>query len=177
MAEENNSNPVKWRFSKAKELLYNDIIGGLVMEDSDYRVVFTMRPEYQQYELVNFRCNLKNLLAAVRLKQGAADSDRSSFSNDVMVLNLRNQGRPAELQWNTSEAKLLLKADITMELHKHMKPIELWRHREVYQQFSLKTFRKHIYQETRSRIETSYWLEKQKQSKLKKQQQQQNKKK
>jgi hypothetical protein len=145
-----------WKKSRAKEILYKDILEG----------TFQMHPEYQQYKKQNFRTNLKNLLKATREKQCAANSDDRALVDDINTLSnhvLHTPGAAAnEPSWNNSEAKKLLEDDISNGMHLIMKPTSLWLYRDEYQAFPEDKFRNHIYQEMRRRVSTSYWLEKKK---------------
>jgi hypothetical protein len=61
-------------------------------------------------------------------------------------------------EWHGTEAERLLKEDVKNSLHKTMKPRKLHLTRKEYRAFELDIFRGHIYQETRSRLESGYWL-------------------
>jgi hypothetical protein len=77
--ENNNEDAEGWRNSKAKELLYKDIVSGEVNEDMEAEIVYGMKVEYQQYPLKNFRTNLRNLIKVVRKHQERACRDASCF--------------------------------------------------------------------------------------------------
>ena len=61
-------------------------------------------------------------------------------------------------RWSGSAAERLLKLDIDANKHLELKPKLLHASRVEYQHFELKEFRKHVYQETSSRLQKSYWL-------------------
>jgi hypothetical protein len=64
--------------------------------------------------------------------------------------------------WDTSEARQLLKVDIDDGAQNTMSVDDFWRSREAYQMFPKDVFRKHIHQECSSRLQSTYWLTKQK---------------
>jgi hypothetical protein len=76
----------------------------------------------------------------------ALDNDRQLFPE--VLGNDAGRGYP---KWGPSQAKQLLKADVGAGLHKTMTPMELHLSRPEYQEFPLKVFRNHIYQEIKSR--------------------------
>ena len=59
--------------------------------------------------------------------------------------------------WYNHPAKALLKEDVESGLAYDLKPVALRETREEYQQFKLKTFRKHIYQEKGRQRAAPYW--------------------
>jgi hypothetical protein len=71
-----------WKGSKAKELLYKDIVEGRVTDEMPANVVYLMRPEYKDYDKQRFRTNFFNLLLSIRQKQEAAASNNAALMND-----------------------------------------------------------------------------------------------
>ena len=65
--------------------------------------------------------------------------------------------------------RIFLKQDVKNGLHEEMKPMQLHQTREEYQKFSVKVFRKHIYQETQNNNDSNYWLVKKTKKEKKKQ--------
>jgi hypothetical protein len=167
---QNNNNEVSpWKNSKAKELLSEDIIAGIVDEGMEYRSVYLMREDYHKYNIKNFQVNLRNLIKAIRGKQEAAKSDQAALTRDNEIKNARTQQlQHVPKRWNGSRAEELLGIDIKNGAHRTMTPRQLWHQREEYKEFDATIFRKHVHQESRRRIANSYWLDKQKQSKKKK---------
>jgi hypothetical protein len=144
-----------WRNSKAKRLLYKDIVKGIVSEDAIPYEVYGMRDEYQVYKYENFVTNLKNLLRLVDKKQAFADSDEAAFNHDLAF-------RTFAKGWSGSEAQKYLQEDISEGKHLTMKPKELHQTRAEYQEYSEKKFRDFIYKERDKKKQKTYWLAKKK---------------
>jgi hypothetical protein len=156
-----------WRNSKAKRLLYHDILDGVVTASMEPATVFRMRPEYQVYHEDNFKTNLKNLKQAIKDKQEYAVIDSAAFAHDSRVNPPVEQTAKGCPRWNGSAAEALLKQDMDDGLHLTMKPAVLRMTRSEYQAYPLAVFRPHIGQEKRSRLNNAYWLAKKKKKKNK----------
>ena len=71
-----------------------------------------------------------------------------NFVAHLEEINAIDPPRPRDYpNWHQSEARLLLKADITAGLHKTTSPKDLYMTRPEYQLFPLEVFRKHIYED------------------------------
>ncbi|CAJ1966311.1 unnamed protein product [Cylindrotheca closterium] len=74
-------------------------------------------------------------------------------------------------EWHAgSPAEAFLRVDVENGKHKDMQPKMLHQQRNEYKAFDLKTFRGHIYQETRRNKDSAYRLVKKKKKELAKQQ-------
>lgn len=139
---------IKWGKSEAKQMLKEDIIMGFVRESSDPEEVYKMHEAYKQHKYKNFKTNLKNLLTNTRENYERMADDCDCYGHDIALLaQLRANEPPRPVPWHLSAAKNLLCADIGIGKHLTMKPKELYQDRPEYREFSLKVFRKHIYQE------------------------------
>jgi len=146
---------VPWQFSRAKELLYKDIVDGVVDDSMPPRVVVAMRPEWEEYS-DGFAGYLRTLRISIRKSQeNAAVASRAVKHDRRVMIPVANTKYPA---WRRSEADVALKGDLADGKHKEMKPKELHASREEYSVYPLKVFRKHIYQEVNSERQSSYWL-------------------
>jgi hypothetical protein len=67
--------------------------------------------------------------------------------------------------WAGSTAQRLLKLDVDAGRHNLFTPKQLYDYRIEYRHFSLEVFRNHIYQEAGSRLQSSYWLNREKKAK------------
>jgi hypothetical protein len=160
MGDINNLPSVPWKESEAKQQLKNDIMCHIVTKDSDPYTVWNSNPLYRQYKKTNFRSNLKNLIIAVDKKEKRAIMDDHAVSCERMLHprpELTTRGYPF---WDTSPASMFLKEDIRHDVHKTMSIEEFWNWREAYKEFPLGIFRKHIQQESSSRLQKTYWLKK-----------------
>lgn len=148
-----NAKPVKWAKSSAKLILKQAIIDGEVTEDVNPEELFNSRDEYKQYELANFKSNLKNLMKAIYSDMDRMANDRKYYEHDIVLLRaMRAHLPPRRTPWHKSEAKPLLENDIANGKHKTHKPKELYESKAAYREFTLAEFRDHIYQ-TRDKIE------------------------
>lgn len=153
----------KWRNSKAKQMLKEDIIFGAVTKAMLPRQVFEMRPEYKKFEYKNFVTNLRNLRIAVDKLYARMQADCIAYGHDCAVLkDLRANDPPGPVPWHKSPARKLLKNDIDNNLHKQMQPKELHALRAEYKAFKLKVFRNHIYQEVDKRAKFEHRMKKKK---------------
>jgi hypothetical protein len=152
--EEDKTKVKDWRYSKAKELLYKDIVSGEVNEDTEAEIVYGMKLEYQQYPLKNFKTNLRNLINVIRKHEY-----RSSRDTAILMHNLKLKPPSTVLLWNGSDAQKLL-----IEDHKNgwtedgRTPKELHATRPEYQEFTLNKFRKHLTQVRRAKKARTYWM-------------------
>lgn len=152
--------PTPWQDSDAKKQLAMEILDGTVTSNSDPNQVYNSSIEYQQYDVKNFKRNLKSLIQALMKKEENALFDAAAVLHDRQLYPrpaLTSRGEPF---WDTSEARVLLSADVDEDLDLTMPPRDLWNLRDAYQLFSLPTFRQHIGQERSGRRKKSFFLNK-----------------
>lgn len=147
-----------WAKSKAKELLFQDIVAGKA--EGSNRAIYNSRPDYAatQPNFKNFSQSVSRLRKFIATHQARADEDAAALANDVLE-------RPRALvdprgypRWDTSKASDLLKQDIADGKHDEMAPKMLWQSRDEYKKvFPLEVFRDHIHQELRAIREKAYW--------------------
>jgi len=77
--------PTPWRYSKAKELLTQDIVDGTVEDWRPPSDVLLMRPEYAPYEYENFVTNLRTLRKGLIKQQELADADAAALAHDLAL--------------------------------------------------------------------------------------------
>ncbi|EJK44799.1 hypothetical protein THAOC_36630 [Thalassiosira oceanica] len=115
---------------------------------------------FHQYQLSDFKKYDKAMIKLVRKHRSKIDSDIKDFlayrrSHPQKCVSLR--GKPI---WNIHPAKLELIEDTKNGKTRQMKPKELWKTSEQYQDFVLEDFRKHIYQERYRQLAGPYWQQK-----------------
>jgi hypothetical protein len=146
-----------WRNSDAKKLLQHDLATGIIPLSGrvmNAAAVFATRPEYALFPENKFANRLSKLRTEARTCNTRRDIDNVAYEHDRRLYP--HEG--GVLRWEGSAAEQLLKEDITAGLHLQMKPLALYQSREAFQQFSLTTFRGHIYQEIKRRkFVTSYY--------------------
>jgi hypothetical protein len=156
----NNNRPVPWQDSDAKKELALLILDGTVTANSDPNQVYNSSIEYQQYDIKNFKRNLKSLIHSLAKKEENALFDAAAVAHDRQLYPrpaLTSGGYPF---WDTSEARVLLSADIDADLHLAMSPRDLWNSRDEYQVFPSHVFRQHIHQESVRRLAKGFFLNK-----------------
>ena len=140
----------KWKKSEAKRLLRDDIISGVVDDSMPARDVYQMHEIYHDYKFENFSSNLKSLRESIRKNIKRMQFDCLAYAKDQSCLIALRRDKPCNLPpypiWYCHEAKKL-KQDVDDGKHIGKKPMQLWESRPAYQDFPLKVFRKHIYQE------------------------------
>lgn len=147
----------KWIHSQAKAMLRDDIINGVVDAQMAPMAVYQMREEYTAFKYENFRNNLKSLLNAVATSIDRMEMDSLFFGHDKSIMMNERMNKPrASPLWIESLAPIFLKQDIDEGLHNHLTPAELYASREEYQDFPLKVFRNHIYQEVDTRSKRAH---------------------
>jgi hypothetical protein len=107
-----------------------------------------MHPEYSEFEFANFKTNMENLVEKILCEFERMRSDCEYYGHDVALLADYRVHHPLpKTPWHKPEAKPLLEKDMNDGKHETMKPKELYKTRIQYREFSLKEFRKRVYQE------------------------------
>jgi hypothetical protein len=148
----------KWKTSEAKKYLEALILDGSVTAESDPNEVYNSLEEFQMYNIRNFKSNLRNLIASINLKEELARFDIEAVEHHMGLHprpQLTQQNYPF---WDTSSAKTLLVNDMNNGLELIMAPKDLRNTRPEYQAFPLDVFRRHIHQEKRRLLQSSYRL-------------------
>jgi hypothetical protein len=114
------------------------------------------RPEYAHYNFENFKVNLRNLRAAVKKKQTAAETGESALLHDIGIVPSVFR-RTTGVFWPDSLACQYLKQDIDSEIQATMSSRNFWESRDEYKEFTYKCFTNHVRQELRTRRERAYW--------------------
>ena len=89
-------------------------------------------------------------------------SDCVAYGHDMALLMELRAGEPPIRTWHHSDAKYMLQQDINNGKHQEMKPELLYHTRKEYQDFDLKVFRDHIYQEVSRREKRAHRFAKKK---------------
>jgi hypothetical protein len=148
---------IKWKKSKGKRLLYEDLMDGVVplIDDPnmDAEQIFFMHDEYGEYDPDKFASRLKTLRDAIRVANTRADDDLEALETYKELhkdkVSLFSHYGYSEFQG--SEAQRLLQRDIADGLHQSMGKKELYTSRpEYFNEYPLNVFRDRIYQELRT---------------------------
>ena len=142
----------KWRSSRAKELLLDDIKNNIVSDGIEAEIVFGMHVEYQEFEFKNFKINLRNLLDFVEKSRDRAADDKDAVEHDMMLPAFQ------QAEWHGSDAERLLEEDVAnLVFHEDDDPGDCWLSRPEYQQVDLLKFRKHLYQARKKRERAAFF--------------------
>ena len=139
----------------AKPVLEQDYLAGRVKDWWPRGRVHKARKIFEAVPINNFGNNWNRMKAGtIRLKNVAKrDEEAMKVARTLHPIDYSNR-------WDGSDAQRLLAEDINDEFHLHFTPKELWLSREEYQKFELEKFAPHVSQEIRSKLETTYWLNK-----------------
>jgi hypothetical protein len=159
--------PTLWEI--AKEILVQEIGSGKIPHTMGPMDVHGLRLEYRAVDYTKFRTNLNNLRKALIALKGKATVDSEAFAYDQRM-HPPAAANPPDFNypsWDRSDAKRLLKIDVSEGRHNQLTPRQLWGTQLEYKVYPLDVFRKHIHQEVRNRRESSYWLNRQRKKKKK----------
>jgi hypothetical protein len=155
----------KWETSEAKKLLQKDLEEGRVTAQMAPDEVYAMKDEYREFKYENFRNNLLTLKKKAEQNGDSAAFDSAALANDEKIYPRPATAAAGYPRWDRSDAERLLKVDVDKGKHAQMTPQKLRACETAYEEFPLEVFRKHIYQETRSRKDTAYWMDRREKSK------------
>jgi hypothetical protein len=151
---------IKWGKSKARDLLYKDLVDGNIPRQavdehgrSTMRLedIFQMHPEYKLYDREKLSSRLSNLRKMFDECMLRAEIDQEAFEKyrqNHQPSLFSHKGYP---EWQGSEAQRLLKLDIEAGKHTQMSKTDLHESNiEYYENFPLDVFRDKVYQEIRT---------------------------
>jgi hypothetical protein len=152
---------IKWRKSKAKQLLYEAIMDGVVpLEAKDehgnmtmsIKDIYLVHQEFAFYSFEKFPNRLKALRDKIKELDSRADEDELAFK--IYKKNHKPSlfSHKGYIQWQGSSAREYLLDDLDDYLKDpNKKPKDLWLSREEYRnEFPLDAFRDKIKQEIRT---------------------------
>lgn len=152
-------NGAKWGSSDAKKLMAQDIIDGLIPEEGPVDIDEVYKTLYEGHELFKnfpynrerYKARLDTLRTAVKTFKYWADFDAKAIASDLLICPPSAKNIRGEPRWEGSAAQEQLEEDVAAGLDAGMKPKEMQETREVYQEFSLTKFRKHLDQVRQAR--------------------------
>ena len=150
----------KWGKSKARKLLYLDIIEGRVprtAKDENGRLtaklkdIYNSRPEFKKYHYSKFSSRLSSLRNTIKSKDSRKELDQEAFDNYVANHPISYFSHKGYIQWQGSDAQELALEHIKENRHNEGK----WKdwheeYPEFYQNFELAVFKDKIRQEIRT---------------------------
>ena len=109
---------VKWAKSRAKKVLTELIVNGIVKKDMGAKEVQALRKVFSKWAPTKFSTNLKNLRDALARDYNRMLRDCLYYGNDSAALyELRKKFPFKKKQWHLSEAKPLLEAGVKEGKH------------------------------------------------------------
>jgi len=142
---------IGWKKSKARKLLYDDIMEGRVPSEAmsngrrttDYTEVYLMHQEYAAWDFGKLPSRLAGIRKTIKEKKGRAADDRALFDNFVENNPVSTFSHYGYIQWQGSEAQKYVKQDLknrTIDRYRNRK-IEYWLTKpEFYNKFPLQVF-------------------------------------
>jgi hypothetical protein len=106
-----------------------------------------------RYPKHRFIDNMKNIKKALEDKGRVIEEDIKLISEELAALNFSNVTKRGHPHWHTHSAKKLLAEDLLQGRNVNMKPKEFHATRQEFEEFPLRVFRGHIYQEQRKQRE------------------------
>ena len=119
MAEEPK---IKWKDSKAKSLLRDDIMNGIVPLHATNKSsgklldIYNMRPEYAQYSYDKFSSRLSSLRKTISVNKNRAESDRMALAKYIQNHPVSTISHKGYVEWQNSIAQTQLLEDIESNL-------------------------------------------------------------
>lgn len=140
-----------------------DVAEGVISNAMDFTAAQGVRALYGKMTAAQFKSRLTSMREIVATGQARAAVDAMNYFNDRLLHPRPKFKMDGEPVWMEHEAKDLLEIDMNDGKHKRMAPKELHESRLQYQDFTLDTFRGHIYQEIQTRKWREQWVEGKKQ--------------
>jgi hypothetical protein len=151
---------IKWRHSKAKRLLYQDILNGIVPLESEDEEgnptmplyeIYTMRPEYAEYDYDKLASRLASLRATMAANETRADDDKTAFELFVSKHPVSYYSHKGYIQWQGSESQRLALEDIAAKVHETRGYRAMYDSREeFFLEFPFEAFRDKVRQEVKT---------------------------
>ena len=151
---------IKWKKSKARALLYRDILDGRVPLDTkdpqgnvimSYDAIYAMRPEYGLYDRAKFPTRLNTLRDIVKDLNNRKRIDQEAFENYRANHEPSLQSHKGYPEWQGSEAQRLLLGDLEEKRHVGKTYRTVWESREeYYMNFPFTPFKYKVRQEIRT---------------------------
>lgn len=158
-------NGASWVNSNAKNLIAQDMIDGYVpmseklteeVVDEIYDQLYKGHEFFKNfpYDSERYKNRMESIQKTLLQWKDSARKDAIALRRDRTIYPAASHNIRGEPHWNRSDAQKLLKQDMDNGIHlQYDAPSKFWETRPEYQQFTKKTFRKHIDQEKQKRKE------------------------
>jgi hypothetical protein len=150
-----NEGWIKWRASKARIVLMQDLIDGILPVESsrisaeDAWDIYKTMEEFATVVFSQFKARLQDHRKQISDNKIRAARELEFLVHDKSLFPRQKVNHRGELVFDLHPAKRLLRADIKAGKHLSMTPQELHVTNGAYQMFTLDIFRMRIYQEVR----------------------------
>ena len=151
----------KWnKKNLVRRQLKTDLANGYIPAGTNAEAAWSMRAVYEEIKPIElWKSRYNSMVKMVKEGQARALEDANHFYMDRMVHPRHKINARGEPEWVEHEAKELLAIDMDEDLHKKMTKLELYNSRLQYQEFTLETFRGHVYQEEQTRKWRDQWTD------------------
>ena len=138
-----NKGPEPWiKNSKGKELARS------LLQDNpnssyhamDCEMFGNLSSLFQQYPFKNFKSNINRLKERIADNKRHVEANEANLRHDQSIIPLKMVMTRGDPQWDQHNARKHLKNNIAAKKHEIIKPRELWRSRNEYQEFHLNVF-------------------------------------
>ena len=156
---ENVENSTPWRESKARKILYDDIMNGLVplhAKDSNgkstmkLREIYDMHEEYSDYSYKNFSRRVSSARKTLKIAQQRKQDDADAFQNFVDNNDAVYYSKKGYIQWKGSDAQKLCLKYVKDKAHERMSYRKIYgEHSRFYSNFPFAAFKDHYRSEVR----------------------------
>ncbi len=146
-------NDADWGSSKAKHLIVQDMMDGLVPYDEKIKDIkrlfdemYAHQPEFQDFPFdeEHYKARIGRSQKAVKRLKWAADHDEKCLIEARAMFPKQTHGPTGKILWEGSEAAEWLEIDFQAGKHLEMAPSELRETRDCYKLFSKRRFSKRI---------------------------------
>jgi len=159
--EEYEEPKIKWKRSKAKMILMQDILDGKVPlhatdEDgkrtTDLQELYYSRVEFTEYHYSKFQSRLYSLRKTIKNDKNRQALDQEAFDNyRLNHPELAQFSHKGYIQWQGSLSQQLCQQDLEEKKHETMSRLDFYCSRpEYYNEFPLDAFRDKVKQEIRT---------------------------
>lgn len=140
--------------------LYMDKVHSKTLKNMTAEEIWKSHKLFLCYSLDDFEVYNNNMINLTNRRKEQILAEEESFRRDMLKIPSSEKTSRNEPFWHTHAASELLKRDEEDGTARSMPPRKLWKSRKEYQDFTLKTFRKHIYQERLKQLAAPYWQHK-----------------
>lgn len=153
----------KSKRSKGWYLLYGlrmDQVTNAELDTMTLEEIWESNKHFKCYPLNKFKMYDIEMKKLTNKLRQCIDTEEEDFRLDCIHFPHNLQTDRGEPFWYNHRAKQLLKQDVEIGLSSEIAPGALWETREEYKEFSLRTFRKHVYQEQERQRAAPFWRHK-----------------